>query len=88
MEPGFIAEDLEIEWQNELNLAENMSQIVSEFRISRKLRPLRVLLHGPPAGGKTVLAQRICDYYGTKYISVKTCIEEKIKDLVRLILNF
>lgn len=84
MEPSFIADDLEIEWQNELSLAENMPAIISEFRNARNLKPFKVIIHGPPAIGKTVLAREICEDYGTHYISVKTMIDETVADLVSI----
>lgn len=82
MEPGFIVDELEIEWKNELNLAENMTNIVSEFRKSRNLKPLRILLHGPPAVGKSRLAQKLHAAYGIQHITVKTMIEDILSDMV------
>lgn len=84
MEPSFITEELEIEWQNELNLAENMKNIVTQFKTERNLLPIRIIIHGPPAAGKTRLAKKLCEYYGCHYVSVKTMIEEIIKDLVNI----
>lgn len=87
MEPGVIVEDLEIEWQNELNLVENMGNIVNEFRTTRELKPIRVIVHGPPAVGKTRIAKRLVEYYGAHYLSVKTVIDNSIKNLVNSKLN-
>lgn len=88
MEPAFIVDELEIEWQNELNLAENMIAIINEFKSTRKLRSINIIIHGPPTVGKTVLAKYICDHYGTHYISVKTMIEDTVRDMVRMRQNF
>lgn len=82
MEPTFISEELEIEWESDFNLAKNMPKVVREFRTARNLQPFRIVLHGPPAVGKTRLAEKLCKYYGCHYVSVKTMIEETIADLV------
>lgn len=84
MEPGYIQEELAIRWQSKANIVENMRNIIDEFRTYNNLNPVRVLLHGPPASGKTMLAKRLCDHYGFKYMSVKTIIDEKLEHLVRI----
>lgn len=76
-------DDLELEWKNELNMAENMDNIVTEFRKSRNLKPLRILLHGPPAAGKSRLAQKLREIYGVQHITVKSMIEDILADMVR-----
>ncbi|KAH1015540.1 adenylate kinase 7 [Dendroctonus ponderosae] len=45
------------------------------------LKPLKVILHGPPAAGKTDIAKRICQRYGAHYVSVKSMIDETLEDL-------
>lgn len=82
MEPGYIVEQLALPWQNELNLADNMKNIVDEFKNERNLLPIHIIIHGPPAIGKTRLAKKLCDYYGGHYVSVKVMIEETINELV------
>lgn len=82
MEPAYIVEELEIEWQNEMNLAENMAGIINEFKTTRKLKPINIVIHGPPASGKTTLATYISDRYGNHYVSVKTMIDDTINETV------
>ncbi|XP_072376656.1 adenylate kinase 7-like [Diabrotica undecimpunctata] len=47
----------------------------------KQLKPLKLIIYGPPASGKTKLAERICRRYGAHYISVKTMIDETLEDL-------
>ncbi|KAJ8957670.1 hypothetical protein NQ318_017562 [Aromia moschata] len=47
----------------------------------KDLKPLKAIIHGPPAAGKTRLANRLCNEYGAKYITVKTMIEETLEEL-------
>lgn len=82
MEPGYIVEELAIEWQNEMNLPENINNLIKEFKTTRELKPLKVIIHGPPAAGKTKLAKQLTSYYGAHYATAKTIIDESIKELV------
>ncbi|XP_022909711.1 adenylate kinase 7-like [Onthophagus taurus] len=81
MEPGFIAEDMELEWKNEMNLAENMAAIVNEYKTSRKLVPIKILIHGPPAVGKTTLAEKLSEKYNVVHLTAKKVIDMTLKDL-------
>lgn len=83
MEPGFVVETLELEWQNDLNLAENMPGMVNEFKKALQLKPIKIILHGPPAVGKTNIAKQLSEIYGAHYMNVKLLIENEIEKLVR-----
>lgn len=82
MEPGYIVEQLALQFESDLNFRDNMSNIVEQFKNERNLLPIHIIIHGPPAVGKTRLAKQLCDYYGGHYVSIKTMIEETIADLV------
>ncbi|CAH1107322.1 unnamed protein product [Psylliodes chrysocephalus] len=45
------------------------------------LKPLKAIVLGPPASGKTSLAQRLCRHYGAHYVNVKTMIDETLQEL-------
>ncbi|KAG5890481.1 hypothetical protein JTB14_013423 [Gonioctena quinquepunctata] len=49
--------------------------------IDKSLKPLKAIIHGPPASGKTKLAERLCQRYGAHYVSVKTMIDEILQEL-------
>ncbi|KAK5648243.1 hypothetical protein RI129_003135 [Pyrocoelia pectoralis] len=80
MEPGFIVETLQIQWESEINFVENIDNIVKEFKNTRGLTPLKIIMHGPPAVGKTVIAKQLANYYGIHYVSVKSVIDETIQN--------
>ncbi|KAJ8972902.1 hypothetical protein NQ317_019618 [Molorchus minor] len=54
---------------------------VKEPEVSKDLKPLKAIIHGPPAAGKTRLANRLAQQYGAKYITVKTMIEDTLEEL-------
>jgi len=57
------AEDLGVEWRAQGGLVENAAAVVEEFRESRTLQPMRVMLYGPPASGKSFYAKELADEY-------------------------
>lgn len=52
------------------------------INIVKELKPLKLVIHGPPAAGKTQLAIRLCQRYGAHYISVRSMIDETLEELV------
>ncbi|XP_017781619.1 PREDICTED: adenylate kinase 7-like [Nicrophorus vespilloides] len=81
MEPAVIVDDFGVEFRSDLNLAENMVKIVMEFRDSHNLRPIKVVMHGPPASGKSIIGRKIEEIYGLHFVSVKLMIEELLTDM-------
>jgi len=43
-------------WKYKDGILKNMGTVVGEFNTSRGLRPNKILIHGPPASGKSKLA--------------------------------
>lgn len=55
---------------------ENIAQIANEFKVARKLNPIRVVISGPPNVGKSFYAQRIAKHYFLPLVSRKATLEE------------
>lgn len=87
MEPAYILDTLELEYRSDLNMVQNMKKIVMEFRDARNLIPMKVLVHGPVASGRTHLSTHLTEYYGVHYINVKTMIEETRENWVSTFLS-
>lgn len=52
-----------MEWCCREGLLKNMRKIAGEFCKERKLRAMRVLIGGPPASGKSTLAQNVSEHF-------------------------
>merc|ERR1719450_1118868 len=60
---AFAAESEPPGWWCEKGVVANMRKIAEEFCTERKLRAMRVLVAGPPASGKSTLAQAIAEHF-------------------------
>jgi len=83
MDAVYIKESMNITWQSEGGIAENIPNLVKEFKDSRKLQPIRICLLGPPAVGKSFIAEKLCKHYKIHQITVKEVIDEAIEALKR-----
>ena len=54
-------------WHCEFGIPENLNIIRDEFNLYRNLKPIKIVITGPPCGGKTTLAQMISNKYKIKY---------------------
>lgn len=82
LEPGHV-KDMTFEWKYETGLIENLPQLLQEYKDSRGLSPLKIVLHGPPASSKTFYAKKIAEYYEIHNIEVDEVINEAIERLER-----
>uniref|UniRef100_A0A8C9X114 Adenylate kinase 7a n=1 Tax=Sander lucioperca TaxID=283035 RepID=A0A8C9X114_SANLU len=83
---AFIIKDsFSLRWKSEAGMVENMASIVEEYRDTRQLLPIRVCLVGPPAVGKTTVAEKLCSHYKIHHIKIKEVVEEKIAQLVGIV---
>uniref|UniRef100_A0A3P8SCB6 Adenylate kinase 7a n=1 Tax=Amphiprion percula TaxID=161767 RepID=A0A3P8SCB6_AMPPE len=80
---AFIIKDsFNLNWISEAGMVENMENIVEDYKETRQLLPIRIFLVGPPAVGKSSVAQKLCHHYKIHHIKIKDIIEEKIAQLV------
>ncbi|KAJ3183943.1 Adenylate kinase 7 [Gaertneriomyces sp. JEL0708] len=82
LEPGHV-KNMSFEWRFEAGLVENIPQVIQEYKYARGLTPLRIVLHGPPASGKTFFASRIAQHYDIHLIQLSNVIEEAVARLER-----
>uniref|UniRef100_A0A3P8RF78 Nucleoside-diphosphate kinase n=1 Tax=Astatotilapia calliptera TaxID=8154 RepID=A0A3P8RF78_ASTCA len=82
LETFIINDFFNLSWTSEAGMVENMDNIVQEYKDAWQLLPIRILLLGPPAVGKTTLAGKLCHHYRLHQIKLKEVLEEKIAQLV------
>ncbi|NXM64274.1 KAD7 kinase, partial [Illadopsis cleaveri] len=85
MEPACLKENLNIKWVAEEGLIENITRVVTEYKQTRGLLPLKVFIHGPPASGKSTIAKELCKHYKLHYVRTTDAIAEKIADLEQIV---
>ncbi|KAM3836173.1 adenylate kinase 7-like, partial [Diretmus argenteus] len=81
MEAVHLKELLNVQWVCEAGLVENMEMVVEEYRQTRELLPLRLCILGPPAAGKSTVADQLCKHYKLHHIRLKETISETIAQL-------
>ncbi|RMB98766.1 hypothetical protein DUI87_24985 [Hirundo rustica rustica] len=85
MEPVHLKENFNMRWVAEEGLIENIAQVVTEYKQTRGLLPLKVCIHGPPASGKTTIAKELCRHYKLHYVRINEAISEKIAYLEEIV---
>ncbi|XP_061610212.1 adenylate kinase 7-like [Phyllopteryx taeniolatus] len=79
---AFIVKDsFSFTWLAEGGMIENIEGLVEEYRHTRKLLPIRICLTGPPAVGKSKVAEKLCEHYRIHHINIREVIDEKMAQL-------
>lgn len=72
-----------MEWlEPDSGFVARIERVVEEYRAARNLRPLRLIVLGPPASGKTMIARALARHYRLHYVSLKRLIADTIQQLV------
>ncbi|KAJ8331256.1 hypothetical protein O5D80_000811 [Batrachochytrium dendrobatidis] len=75
--------EMSVEWKYESGFVEAISMIVQEFKDARGMWPLKAVIHGPPASGKTTLTQKIANHYKIHSVEVDQVVQEAMNRLER-----
>ncbi|XP_068630658.1 adenylate kinase 7-like [Battus philenor] len=81
MEPTFIVETMSLQWTSELSFAENIPDLIKQFKKERELKSFKIIIYGPLLVGKTTLSKLICEAYGLVYVSPETIAEDIAQSL-------
>eukprot|EP00079_Xenopus_tropicalis_P028763 XP_012823772.1 PREDICTED: adenylate kinase 7 isoform X1 [Xenopus tropicalis] len=85
LEAVFLKENFNISWVTQTGLVENIELVIKEYKQTRGLLPIRICILGPPAVGKTTVAELICKHYKLHHIKIKDVITDAIEKLERLV---
>uniref|UniRef100_A0A8C1VCN8 Adenylate kinase 7a n=1 Tax=Cyprinus carpio TaxID=7962 RepID=A0A8C1VCN8_CYPCA len=81
-ESVFLKDRLNLHWECESGIVDNISQVLEEYKQTRQLLPIKICLLGPPAVGKSSVAVKLCRQYKLHHIDVNKTINEKVRRLV------
>ncbi|XP_060735141.1 adenylate kinase 7 [Tachysurus vachellii] len=81
MEATFFTDNFRINWVSKKGIVENIDQVVEEYKLTRGLLPVRICVLGPPAVGKSTVAEKICKHYKLHHVKVKETIAETLANL-------
>jgi adenylate kinase len=81
MEATCIKETMKILWIAETGLVENIKTVITEFKQTRRLLPIKLCILGPPAAGKTTVAAQLCQYYKIHHVKMANVINEAVEKL-------
>ncbi|XP_055412193.1 adenylate kinase 7 isoform X4 [Bubalus kerabau] len=85
MEALFVKENFNIRWFAQAGFVENINSILKEYKQSRRLLPIKICILGPPAVGKSSIAEVLARYYKLHHIKLKDVISEAIAKLEAII---
>jgi len=84
IDPVYIID--RIRWYFDMPFRDVVKVVIKEYQAARNLRPVKIIVLGPPASGKTRVARYLADHYGIHYVYVKTLISDAIQKLVSVYL--
>ncbi|XP_035301379.1 adenylate kinase 7 isoform X2 [Cricetulus griseus] len=85
MEALFVKENFNIRWVAQSGFVENIGSILKEYKQSRGLLPIKICILGPPAVGKSSIAEELAKYYKLHHIKIKDVISEAIAKLEAIV---
>ncbi|XP_077272220.1 adenylate kinase 7 isoform X2 [Temnothorax americanus] len=80
IDPVYIID--RIRWCFDMPFRDIVDAVIEEYKAARNLRPVKIIVLGPPASGKTRVARYLAKHYGIPYVHVKTLISDTIQKLV------
>ncbi|XP_001375291.1 adenylate kinase 7 isoform X1 [Monodelphis domestica] len=85
MEALFVKENFNIRWVAQAGFVESIAIILKEYKQSRGLLPIKICILGPPAVGKSSVAEEVCKHYKLHHIKIKDVITDAIARLELLV---
>ena len=74
-DPEEAAKALKFPWHCQKGIIKNVLMLNKEFNDTRGLRPVKILISGPPACGKSYHASKLAEYYNIPHITIKDALD-------------
>ena len=58
-------------WHCEGGIEENIDLLIKEFKLYRNIKPIRIIINGPPSGGKKTIAKILSEKYKLSIFNLK-----------------
>lgn len=75
-EEGEGPEVLEMNWHCKEGMSSNIQLIKDEFAKARGLKPIKILITGPPCSGKSFFGQQLGEHYNVPHIHMLKLIDD------------
>ena len=63
-------EERKFKWHCEFGIPENIEKLSEEFNLYRDLKPIKIIISGPPYGGKSTIAKMISEKYKITHLTI------------------
>ena len=60
----------DFKWHCEKGIPDNMDLLRQEFNLYRGIKPLKIIISGPPCGGKTYIAKKIANQFKILHLAI------------------
>ena len=60
----------DFKWHCEKGIPDNMDLLRQEFNLYRGIKPLKIIISGPPCGGKTYIAKKIANQFKILHLTI------------------
>lgn len=74
-DPEAMAEELKFPWHCEKGIIGNSWKLNDEFNKYRGLDPVKIMVSGPPASGKSHYAAKLAHYYNIPHIKITDAVK-------------
>jgi len=75
-EGGDGGDVIEMNWHCKAGMAANIDLVKEEFAKARGLRPVKILITGPPCSGKTFFGQQLGEHYNVPHIHMEKLLSD------------
>lgn len=73
--------EMNVKWVAQAGMIEAIESVVTEYRLSRNLTPLRIAILGPPAVGKSYFSESVCKRYKLHHLHKQAVISDAVEKL-------